>query len=61
MTRDQCLAKAAEAEELANIVAFERDKQRFRASAAEWRERATQAETVGHPPQVTQKATFWRR
>ncbi len=61
MTRDQCPAKAAEAEELANIVAFERDKQRLGASAAEWRDRVTQAETVSHSPPVTQKVTFWRR
>jgi hypothetical protein len=61
MTREQCLAKAAEAEELARIVAFEKDKQRLRESAAEWRERATRAEAVSHPRQPAPNAAFWRR
>ena len=43
MTKDECLAKATEAEQLANLVSFGVDKERLRRSAREWRERAAEA------------------
>ena len=43
MTRDECLARAAEAEAMANIVSFAADKERLRKSAEDWRERAERA------------------
>ena len=43
MTRDECLARAAEAEAMAKIVSLAADKERLRKSAQEWRERAERA------------------
>jgi hypothetical protein len=37
---EECLAKAADAEKLAELVSFGADKERLRRSAAEWRARA---------------------
>jgi hypothetical protein len=40
VTRQDCLARAAEAESLANIVSLETDKARLRTMARGWREKA---------------------
>lgn len=40
MTRQDCLAKAAEAEGLARLVSLETDKAQLRRMALDWRERA---------------------
>ena len=59
MTPEQCLAKANEAEALARLVAFERDKQRLRATAADWRQRAEAAQRPS-PSLPKRKTRFWR-
>jgi hypothetical protein len=43
MTREECMAKAAEAEQLANLVSLGTDKEKLRRSAQQWRERANGA------------------
>jgi hypothetical protein len=40
MTKQECLAHAAEAEAMMNLVSFGLDKDRLRQEALEWRERA---------------------
>ena len=44
MTREECLKRAAEADEMARIVAFRKDKDRLLETAIQWRERADRAE-----------------
>ena len=45
--RQQCLQKARQAEELASVVAYAKDKERLRSEAASWR---AEAERCGLPP-----------
>ena len=45
MTPDECLAKAAEAEDMARVVSLATDKQRLRQLAEKWRQLALEAAT----------------
>ncbi len=49
-TPERCLAQAQEAERLAEVVSYERDRTRLRRQAAEWRERAAALQAEEPPP-----------
>ena len=50
-TADQCRARAEEAERLARLVSYERDRDRLLSQAQEWREKADALEAA--PPAAT--------
>ena len=62
MTSEECLARAAEADELAKIVAFEKDKVRLRETAFQWRQRAAQTEGPAATPRRAESRSWkWQK
>ena len=50
-TPEACIARAEEAERLAALVSYDRDRVRLKRQAAEWRDRAAQLQAAGPPPE----------
>ncbi len=48
-THRQCLARAEEAERLASLVSYERDRVRLQGQAQDWRERAARLAHAAPP------------
>ena len=64
-TPERCLAQAEEAERMASVVSYERDRERLTRQAAEWRARAEElrAEQLQAPaaPAPAAPAPSWLR
>ena len=66
-TADQCRARAADAERLAALVSYERDRVRLTRQAQEWRERAAALDAAPPPsepapsPALLQRVRRWLR
>lgn len=66
-TSETCIGRAEEAERLAALVSYERDRVRLTRQAAEWRARAAELQVVAPPEPVTPPSLrdrlfqVWRR
>lgn len=67
-TSERCLARAQEAERLATLVSYARDRERLTRQAAEWRERAEALALTGPaaadpspPPLISRLLQRFRR
>ncbi len=60
-TPQRCLAQAEEAERLAAVVAYERDRTRLMRQAAEWRAEAAELEAAEAPDAAPDAPRSWFR
>lgn len=61
LTAETCLQRAAEAERLAALVSYERDRVRLTRQAAEWRDKAAELAAAPAAPTDEEAPRSWLR